>query len=96
MAKDVDIVCGGVGAVYSKIMPIKSRIVREILKETGVIPAETHELSDYVPGDSPEDVGLYISGAFYSANMIFDEKEHIKSELEGEKNRKSRLVQMAS
>jgi len=85
-------VCGGVGVVYSRLMPKKSSELRKFLREQGVVPAETHELSDYVPDDSPKDVGLYISGQFYPAGRILTDTKSFVSLLRKEKQRELELA----
>jgi len=86
------IVCGGVGAVYSKLMPKKSNDLKAFLRQQEVIPAETHDLADYNPDDSPEDVGLFISGNFCPAGQILRYREDYVCVLRKEKQRELELA----
>tara|TARA_Y100000034_G_C6900405_1_gene416266 strand:+ start:1406 stop:1711 length:306 start_codon:yes stop_codon:yes gene_type:complete len=51
-------------AVYSKFMPNKSQDLRTLFKKAKVQPFEEHLLENYVPDDSPEDVGFHVDGEF--------------------------------
>lgn len=94
MGKDVGIVCGGVGAIYSKIMPKKSSELKRFLREQHVVPVETYELSDFNPddSDSPEDVGLFISGGFYHVGMVLRDTRSFVHLLREEKQRELELA----
>ena len=81
------VVCGGVAAVYSRLMPKKTAELRRFLSEQDVVPAETYRLGDYNPDDSPEDVGLFISGPFYPLVTILGDPRSFVSLLRKEKER---------
>ncbi len=73
-------------------MPRKSSELRRFLEEQGVVPAETHYLEDYNPRDSPETVGLYISGSFFPVHKIMSFKNDVVRMLRQEKQRELELV----
>ena len=86
------VVCGGVIAVYGKLMPKESNDLKAFLRQQGVIPVETHDLADYNQDDSPEDVGLYISGNFYPVGQILRYRDDYVCVLRKEKQRELELA----
>lgn len=73
----------GVWRQYSKYSSMlgKSDYISELLIATKINPAQTYKLEDFLEDDSPEDVGLFINGIFFSYDKIRKEIKGIKKEL---------------